>query len=257
MRSTLFSRKGVWKVLLAVVFWTTAWQLASMAVDLPLLLPGPLLVVKAFWNLAGDLEFWAMVSMTLLRVLGGFLLGTAVGFLIAVLTEFVPFCGDILGPAIRVIRATPVASFILLCMLWLKSGFVPAFIAGLMVLPVIWGNLSEGFRQTDIQLLEMAKVYGFGRFRTFFLVYLPSALPYFHTACVTGLGMAWKSGVAAEVLCQPKRAVGTQLYYAKIYLETDNLFAWTAVVIALSVVVEHLFLRAAKHLDMIRGDTLL
>lgn len=246
MRSTLSSRKGIRGVLLAVVFWAAVWQLVSMAVDLPLLLPGPALVLNALGTLAVEFEFWGLVAMTLLRILGGFLLGAAAGFMLAVLTEFVPFCGDVLAPAIRVVRATPVASFILLCMLWMKSSFVPAFIAGLMVLPVIWGNLSEGFRQTDVQLLEMAQVYGMGRIRTFFLIYLPTAMPYFHTACVTGLGMAWKSGVAAEVLCQPKRAVGTQLYYAKIYLETENLFAWTAVVVALSVLVERLFVLATN-----------
>lgn len=253
MTSTSLNRKGIRSTLLAAVFWAVVWQLASMAVDLPLLLPGPALTAKALIGLAKELAFWGLVAMTLLRVLGGFLLGTAAGFLLAVLTEFVPFCGDVLSPAIRVVRATPVASFILLCMLWMKSSFVPAFIAGLMVLPVIWGNLSEGFRQTDIQLLEMAHVYGMGKFRTFFLVYLPTAVPYFHTACVTGLGMAWKSGVAAEVLCQPKRAVGTQLYYAKIYLETENLFAWTAVVIILSVLVERLFLHVTKRLPMVHN----
>ena len=234
--------------MLAVAFWAAAWQCVSMAVDLPLLLPGPILVAKALGTLAAELEFWSLVVMTLLRILGGFLLGVVTGFVLSVLTQFAPFCGDVLAPAIRVVRATPVASFILLCMLWMKSSVVPAFIAGLMVLPVIWGNLAEGFRQTDVQLLEMAQVYGMGRFKTFFLIYLPTALPYFHTACITGLGMAWKSGVAAEVLCQPKRAVGTQLYYAKIYLETENLFAWTAVVIALSVLVERLFLLATKRM---------
>lgn len=251
--STLSTPKVVRGTLLAVVFWAAVWQLASMAVDLPLLLPGPVLVAKALWNLARELEFWRLVITTLLRVLGGFLLGALAGFVLAVLTEFVPFCGEVFSPAIRVIRATPVASFILLCMLWMKSGFVPAFISALMVMPVVWGNLSEGFRQTDQTLLEMGQVYGMGHIRTFLLIYLPSALPYFHTACVTGLGMAWKSGVAAEVLCQPKRAVGTQLYFAKIYLETENLFAWTAVVIVLSVLVEWLFLHVTKKINLVHS----
>lgn len=251
--STLSTPKEVRGTLLAVVFWAAVWQLASMAVDLPLLLPGPVLVAKALWNLARELEFWRLVITTLLRVLGGFLLGALAGFVLAVLTEFVPFCGEVFSPAIRVIRATPVASFILLCMLWMKSGFVPAFISALMVMPVVWGNLSEGFRQTDQTLLEMGQVYGMRHIRTFLLIYLPSALPYFHTACVTGLGMAWKSGVAAEVLCQPKRAVGTQLYFAKIYLETENLFAWTAVVIVLSVLVEWLFLHVTKKINLVHS----
>lgn len=250
MISTSLIRKKIGKILLAAAFWTAVWQLASMAVGLPLLLPGPVQVVQALIHLVWEPEFWALVVLTLLRILGGFALGAATGFVLAVLTEFIPFCSVVLAPAVRVIRATPVASFILLCMLWLNSGFVPAFIAGLMVLPVIWGNVEEGFRQTDEQLLEMAQVFGMGKLKIFGLIYLPTVLPYFHSACLTGLGMAWKSGVAAEVLCQPRQAIGTQLYYAKIYLETENLFAWTAIVIALSVLAERLFLLLMRRLPI-------
>lgn len=243
MRSTISPVKRTGKALLAAAFWVAVWQLASMAVNLPLLLPGPGLVLKALGALAQEADFWMQVAFTLLRILGGFLLGAAAGYGLAVLTVFVRPCDLLLSPAIRVIRATPVASFILLCMLWMKSGLVPGFIAGLMVLPVVWGNVSEGFRQTDVQLLEMAKIYGMGRIKTFLVLYIPSAMPYFRAACITAMGMAWKSGVAAEVLCQPRNAVGTGLYYAKIYLETPNLFAWTAVVVFLSVIVEKLIAR--------------
>lgn len=238
---------------MAAGFWLLVWQLAARAVDLPLLLPGPGAVLEALGTLAAEGKFWAQVGLTLVRILGGFALGAAAGFLAAILTELVPVCGTFLTPAIGVIRATPVASFILLCMLWMKSGLVPGFIAGLMVLPVVWGNVSEGFRRTDKQLLEMTKIFGMGRWRTFRYLYLPGTLPYFRAACLTAMGMAWKSGVAAEVLCQPRRSIGTGLYYAKIYLETPNLFAWTAVVILLSVLVEKLFTRLLAWMEQPKG----
>ena len=125
-------------------------------------------------------------------------------------------------------------------LLWApSSGWVPAIVSGLMVLPVLWGNVSKGVAQTDPLLLEAARAYRFGRGKTLRLVYLPSVRPYFVSGCATGLGLAWKAGVAAEVLCQPKLAIGTQLYRAKITLETPDLFAWTAVVIVLSFVLEY------------------
>ncbi len=247
MNSTISRSKRIGKGLLAAAFWAAVWQAAAMAVGLPLLLPGPWEVLKALGVLASEASFWGQTARTLARILSGFLLGAAGGFFLAVLTEFVPLCNTLLGSLIRVIRATPVASFILLCMLWLKSGFVPAFIAGVMVLPVVWGNVSEGFRQTDRQLLELSQVYRMGWIKTFVYVYIPSTGPYLRSACLTAMGMAWKSGVAAEVLCQPRQAVGTGLYYAKIYLETPNLFAWTAVVVALSVLVERLMARLLRH----------
>ncbi len=249
MISTISLPKQIAKGALAAVFWLVVWQIAAVAVDLPLLLPGPVTVLKALMELAKERDFWEQVGLTLLRIMGGFFMGAVAGFAISVLTEFLSIGNVLLSPAMRVVRSTPVASFILLCMLWMQSGFVPAFIAGLMVMPVIWGNVSEGFRQTDVQLLEMARVYGMSRLKTFFMLYIPSVMPYFRAACITAMGMAWKSGVAAEVLCQPRKSVGTGLYYAKIYLETPNLFAWTVVVIVFSIIVEKLFAKLFHYIS--------
>ena len=80
-------------------------------------------------------------------------------------------------------------------------------------------------------------------------------LPYFASACRTALGLAWKAGVAAEVLCLPEAAIGTQVYQAKIYLETPDLFAWTLVVLALSFALEGLLGKLLSLLEG-RGKTL-
>lgn len=242
MTSTLSRSKRILRGLLAAAFWVAVWQIAAAVMDLPLLLPGPVWVLKALCGLIKEGGFWQMVLMSLGRILFGFVFGAVLGFLLAVGTYFVPLLDVLLTPVIRVIRASPVTSFILLCMLWIKSSFVPAFIASLMVLPIVWENITQGLRNTDIKLLEMAKVFRMGKGKTFFCIYIPSALGYFRAACVTSMGMAFKSGVAAEVLCQPKVAVGTQLYYSKIYLETENLFAWTAVVVVLSILMERLLM---------------
>ena len=241
--STVLRNKPVLRILLAAAFWAAVWQIAASGIGLNLLLPGPVQVVKALSVLAGEGQFWGMVCLSLLRILLGFLLGLLFGFLLAVGTYFVPVLDLLLTPAIRVVRASPVTSFILLCMLWLKSSFVPAFIAALMVMPIVWENVTQGFKNTDIRLLEMAKVFRMGRVKTFLFVYIPSAAGFLRAACVTSMGMAFKSGVAAEVLCQPRMAVGTQLYYSKIYLETENLFAWTALVVVLSILMERLLMR--------------
>lgn len=241
--STVLRNKPALRVLLAAVFWAAVWQIAASGIGLNLLLPGPVQVVKALSVLGGEGRFWGMVCLSLLRILLGFLMGLLFGFLLAVGTYFVPVLDLLLTPAIRVVRASPVTSFILLCMLWLKSSFVPAFIAALMVMPIVWENVTQGFKNTDIRLLEMAKVFRMGRVKTFLFVYIPSAAGFLRAACVTSMGMAFKSGVAAEVLCQPRMAVGTQLYYSKIYLETENLFAWTALVVVLSILMERLLMR--------------
>ena len=230
--------RRIGRVLLPVLFWLGVWQLAAAAVGQELLLPGPAAVGRHLLELAAGAVFWQTALASLLRIFGGLLLGVALGALLAGLTAWVPLLDWVLTPAVKVVRATPVASFILLVYLWVERGRVPGLISALMVLPVVWGNVTRGIAETDPQLLELARAYGFGRGRTLRRIYIPSVLPYFASGCRTALGLAWKAGVAAEVLCQPQNAIGTQIYNTKYYLETPSLFAWTLVVIALSFLLE-------------------
>ena len=71
-------------------------------------------------------------------------------------------------------------------------------------------------------------------------LYLPSVLPYFASACITALGLAWKSSVAAEVLSVTKKSIGEKLFLSNLYLESAELLAWTVVVILLSIGMESL-----------------
>jgi len=191
-------------------------------------------------RLLGEGSFFLTVFTSLGRILLGLVLGTVSGALLAALTCASSWADRLLSPAIRVIRATPVASFILLVVLWTGKGHVPVVIAALMVVPVVWDNLSRGIRETDRQLLELAGAYGFSFFKTVRLVYLPALRPYFISAITTATGLAWKSGVAAEVLCVPDASIGTRIFNTKLYLEIPEMFAWTAVVVALSLLLEKL-----------------
>ncbi len=230
----------------AVLFWIALWQFAAMLVSEELILPAPWAVAKRLFVLAGTGEFWLTAGISLGRILAGFLCGVLFGTLIAVLTSFFSPADAILSPVIRVARATPVASFIILAFLWIGKTQVPGFISMLMVLPVVWENTAAGIRSADPLLLEMAKSYRFGFRKTLEKVYVPSVAPAWRAGAVTALGLAWKSGVAAEVLCLPGLSLGTEIYYSKIYLETADLFAWTAVVILLSWILEKGFVALIK-----------
>ena len=233
--------RRIGRVLLPVLFWLGVWQLAAAAVGQELLLPGPAAVGRRLLELAAGAAFWQTALASLLRIFGGLLLGVALGALLAGLTAWVPLLDWVLTPAVKVVRATPVASFILLVYLWVERGRVPGLISALMVLPVVWGNVTRGIAETDPQLLELARAYGFGRGRTLRRIYIPSVLPYFASGCRTALGLAWKAGIAAEVLCLPKTAIGTQIFNSKRYLETPDLFAWTLVVLLLSFLLDRVF----------------
>ncbi len=235
------SAKKILKGVLSLIFWIAVWALCAAAIDQVLLLPSPLIVAKRLLSLSATREFWAKTGMSLFRIFFGWAIGILAGALLAVLASASSVLSSLISPVIHTVRATPVTSFIILVMLWLGYSNVPIFIAALLVVPIIYGNIKTGISQTDSELLEVAKIYRFGRIKTLTKVYLPSVRPYLYSGCVTSLGLAWKAGIAAEVLCQPKNAIGSEIYYSRYYLETPDLFAWTAVVILLSYILEKLF----------------
>ena len=232
--------RGPWRWLLPAVFWLAVWWLLALIVGKELLIPSPPLVVRTLLELVVTGAFWRYTALTLLRITLGLLLGIVLGILTALLTNRLSLLHALLAPAVRVVRATPVASFIILVLLWVANGRVPVVISALVVLPVIWESTAAGFRSVDRDLLEFARAYRLTRWDTWRRIVIPSMLPQLAAAVCTAIGLAWKSGVAAEVLCLPKAAVGTQVYFSKLYLDTPALFAWTLVVVALSLTVERI-----------------
>lgn len=233
----------------AVLAWLAVWQIGSMALRQPLLLPSPLAVGRCLLGLLPSAAFWVAVGGSTLRILGGFLLSSMAGILCAALAARFRRFGEFLSPALAAVKAVPVMSFIILAFLWLPDKmYLALLIAFLMVFPVVCGNVLTGLRQVDQGLLEMARVFRVPFFRQVVGIYIPQVLPYFRTAASLGLGLCWKAGVAAEVVGVVDGSLGERLYEAKIYFEAPELFAWTAVIVALSVGFERLFLLALDHL---------
>ena len=232
-------KKGIGALLIAGVY-LLAWQLLSMAVGSALLLPPPFATIKRFFELLFVANSWARAGATLLRVLCGYAAGVAIGLALAILSACFKLADALLSPLRSIVKATPVTSFILLALLWLRSSVVPAFIACLTVIPIVWMNVLESVRTTDVRLLEMARVFDFSRSKTVRCIYAPHTLPQFLAACTTALGFAWKSGVAAEIIAQPQLSIGYSLYEAKLHIETVDLFAWTMLVVLLSMLIETL-----------------
>lgn len=241
--SVKFHLRRSMTILGTAVFWVVAWHLLALLVNQIVLIPSPFDVLTVLYTLVLRPLFWKSVGLTLLRVCIGFGTALIAGVLLAVFTARSTLLRTLLSPLLHIVRAAPVASFIIIALVWIDYDSVPIFISFLMVLPIVWINVEEGIRQTDKQLLEMASLYRVSKCRTFKSIYLPSVKPFFLTAAVNGLSFAWKSGVAAEVICRPSFSIGRFLQEAKAYMETPEVFAWTAVVILLSLLLERLLLK--------------
>lgn len=246
LKNRIKDKKGTAGMVLAVLFWLLVWQLASWAVGRELFLPAPLGVVAALFEMAGTPVFWQSVWGSLWRIGLGFFLGLLAGGLLAALSAGFSLAHTLLRPLMLTVRSTPVASFIILALVWVNSRWLSTFISFLMVLPVIYSGALSGIRAANGQLLEMAAVFRMGFWRRLRGIYLPALLPGLLSSAELALGMAWKSGVAAEVIGLPAGSIGERLYQAKIYLMMPELFAWTLVILLLSGLFGKLVLRLMK-----------
>lgn len=228
----------------AVAFWLVVWQAASMALNQEILLASPIASAVRLSELAITLDFWRSIGYSAVRIAGGFALSVLAGGALAAVSAGSVRIRELAEPLVSAVKATPVASFIIIVLIWIPSKNLAFVISFLMVFPVIYANVLQGIMNTDRELLEMAEVFRVPAGRRIRYIYAPSVMPFFRSACSLGLGLCWKSGIAAEVIGQPDGSMGERLYSAKIYLETPDLFAWTATIIAVSVIFEKLFMAA-------------
>ena len=220
-----------------------------MAINQRIILVSPLRVLARLIELAPTLEFWSAIGYSLVRITAGFLLGVVAGTLLAALSARFRRVEELLAPALLAIKSIPVASFIILALILFSSRNLSVLISFLIVLPVLYTNILSGIRAADPQLLEMARVFRIPTLRSIRYVYLPQVLPYFQSACGSALGLCWKSGIAAEVIGMPDGSIGEQLQQAKIYLNTPDLFAWTLVIVLVSLAFEKFFLALLKQVE--------
>lgn len=235
-------------------FYLALWAIAARLVGKPLLLPSPGSVLARLLSLLPMPAFWLTLWGTLLRTAEAYALGVLIAVLLAALCARFALARMLFDPLLSAVRAAPVTSFIVLALVWLSAARVPVLTGFLMTLPIVYSALSQAIRAVDPQLLEMAKVYRFGRLGTLRHVVIPSVLPAFCESCLAAIGLCWKAVVAAEVIGVPKMAVGSRLYEAKIYLETDALLAWTLTIVLLSVLLEWGMRRLTLRLTEVRHD---
>lgn len=230
--------KKLIKIALTIAFWLGLWQLAYFLVGLDILIPAPVDVLIRLVDFLPDGEFWISIYNSFKGITIGYLIGILIGSIFGILTAFSPVLNTLLKPLLTTIKTTPVVSFIILALVWLSKTAVPIFITVLMVMPIAWANIASSIINTDKSLIEMANSYHFGLKKKLLLIFLPSAIPGFVSACKTAVGLGWKAGIAAEVLCTPQNSIGINLRNSQVYIETVDLFAWTAVIIILSLILE-------------------
>lgn len=230
----------------AIAFWLAVWEIASLLIGEELFLPSPISVLEALAASAVDLSFWSAVLFTIERIILGFIISLSSAVILAFLSYRWRILGILLEPIVKVVRATPVASIVILILVWVRSRNLSVVISFMMVFPVVYQNVLKGLCDTDRNLIEMADAYRIRTLKRIRYIYLPYLVPYLESAISISLGLAWKSGIAAEVIGLPDGSIGERVYEAKIYLSMPDLFASTVTVIILAFVFERVFLYLSR-----------
>ena len=237
MKKTVFK---FLKVLAVAAFWVGIWYLLYFIVDNSLLFPSMHQVVIRLVQLAKTYEFYQIILKSVLRIFIGLIASIVLGILIAIPTARFKTLHSLISPLMTILKATPIASFIILLLLWIGRDIAPAIISVCVVLPIVWTGVETGILQMDKKLIDMSKAYNMSTLQKIKYIYIPQISPYFISSIKSSIGLAWKAGIAAEVLALPIVSIGKQIYESKLYLETVDLFAWTLVAVVISVLIERL-----------------
>jgi NitT/TauT family transport system permease protein len=236
----VFMPNHKWVGGLAVLCVFLVWQISAGLIQLPLILPTPKQAFAQVLTLLVTKDFWHHLGATLGRGMIGFGLSLSVGMIIGILAGQNTTVNAFFRPIIILMRSTPVMSVIILALIWFKRETVPVFATFLMVFPIMVQNIIEGIRSVDRDLLEMVEVFRVTGWLRFTRLYVPSLLPFLAAGISVGLGITWKVLIAAEVLSYPRWGIGTQMDTARVYLQTDKLFAWTLVVVAMGLLFDYI-----------------
>ena len=226
----------------SVLLWIFVWQIGAMLANRSLLIkiPYPIDTVKMFLANLTSLDFWGVVGISVLNILTGFLLAVILGVLLGMLSARFELFNILISPLLHLIRTVPVAAIVIVAWLWIPSSALASFISFLMVLPIVWSHTISGLKSVDVKLIEMAKINKMSPFDIAFKIKLPLISPYIRTGCLTGVGIAWKSGVAAQVIASPADTLGSLLRGAKTSIDYTEVFAITLTIVLLSVIIENI-----------------
>ncbi|MFO7617003.1 MAG: ABC transporter permease [Bacteroidales bacterium] len=223
--------------LTVIVLLLAGWEVVSRVTGARQILPGPADSIEALFRLCGEPGFLRSLGSTILRGLLGFALAFGCALVIGILSGLYSAVEAGFRPVIVLFRSVPVISVILLALIWFRVEQVPVFIGFLTMFPLLSTNLTQGIRQTDRSLIEMARLYQVSAWRILREVYIPSILPYLFSGISSAMGFGWRAVIIGEVLSQPRYGIGSMMQEAQSFLLVAELIAWTLI----AVVIGYLF----------------
>jgi len=235
------SLRAALKLLPVILFWLLVWELAAVIIGSDIVIVTPRVTFTRLVELAATSVFWQSIGTTLGRILRGFLYALVSGVILAALAAKFNTFFKLILPAVNTMNAVPIASFTILALIAFNPSNLAIFVSFVTVLPIVFYNTHKGIESTDPQLLEMAQIFRVPMHKKIFHIFFKTVAPYVAAAATSGIGFAWKSGIAAELIGQVNGTIGMNLHVARIWLNTADVFAWTVAIVLLSYIMERIF----------------
>lgn len=198
-----------------------AWALAARLWPGPSL-PGPGAVVEAAWILGREGHLARDVGASLVRVLVGYGAAAVAGVALGALASALGRWGRGLGRVLEVLRPIPPIAWIPLAILWFGLGDHSAwFIVFVGAFFPIFSQVAWALSACPEPWLELARSLGASRRQVLLRVRLPAAMPHVLAGLRTGLGLAWTSLIAAE-LVGAQDGLGYRIQMHRLVLETEG-----------------------------------
>jgi ABC-type nitrate/sulfonate/bicarbonate transport system permease component len=239
--SSLEAHRTALSTVVSLVAAVVGWQLLSTFVFNPFLIPPPLEVVRAAIPMLLSGEIVADVSISMVRVLVGFLTGSLAGVVMGVLLGRVRLLHDLLDPIIELLRYLSPTAMIPIAVIWFGIGELSKYFL------IFWGtyfivliNTIAGVWRTPIARQRAAECLGANRVQIFILVVVPSAVPYIVTGMRVAMASSFMSIIPAEILAADS-GIGYLLQKSSMLLQTNRIFVALLTICILGFAVDRIF----------------
>ena len=227
--------------ILVAVFWLFIWDLGSKLFDLKSFLPNVKSTFIALFDLFGKNNLNNTVTSilsSLATIFQGFAIGSFLGIILAIFSILIPTFKTFVYPIMSIAKSTPVTAIILILWLLIGGSNVPTAIALLMVMPIVWQSVISGYDAIDPNLQEVCEIFEFSALKKLKILVIPVILKSLLPALLTASGLAWKAGIAAEIICITKSSIGKEIYNYKSSFNYEMTFAWVIIILIISIIIE-------------------
>ena len=237
------------KIILPLATVLLIWELLYLAINNSYIVPSiPITILKAL-NMMLDKSFYKAIFIAFSRVIFGLFFGIASGCVLAVLCHYSSIATAIISPLLSIMKATPIACIIVLLWISMTDTQLTVFVVVMMVTPIVWQNVYDAFSSMDKDLNEVSEIFEFSLSKQIRFLIIPTLIKSLIPVIITSIGLAWKSGIAAEIMTNSN--IGRLIYnFKNITYDTESVYAWTIMIVSFSIILEKttsLILRRLKY----------